>query len=177
MTFERTRSRRILQAQGAGPRPGEGPFEPSASISLFRVHDLFDRGPERRRVYRGIAVQSWLDRIVVLEQSGSGHKVSRKHGLDVLEVLSVATLDLGERLRDQLEVMKRNPRLSRDEGAAILPAWPYRDEVCRRRELDIDLQSFLDLGNSAEQAVPLGDDLVVKSVRGERQPTNTSVAP
>jgi hypothetical protein len=43
-----------------------------------------------------------------------------------------------------------------DERAPVLPAFPDRDEVIGRCELDIDLETFLDLGDGPKHAIEVG---------------------
>lgn len=41
----------------------------------------------------------------------------------------------------------REPSVLGEKQAAFLPAWERRDELIRRRELDVDLQRFFERGS------------------------------
>jgi hypothetical protein len=66
------------------------------------------------------------------------------------------------------QVMQARAPLLCNEGTAVLPTTPHRNEVHWRGKLDVQLRRLLDMRNGAEQCVGIGL---------ARQPSSTAVAP
>src|SRR6185295_5269458 len=70
----------------------------------------------------------------------------------------------------EVVVVKGEASLPRDECASLFPARNLRNELVRRRQLDVDLQLVFDAGEGAEEPVGLRLHLDV-DVDGARPPT------
>ena len=68
------------------------------------------------------------------------------------------TLELGERLGVEVEVTKAQQTFAPDRNAPILPAARHRDEVERRRKLDVDAELVLERRDCAQESVTLGHE-------------------
>lgn len=105
------------------------------------------------------------------------HQTSAEHLEDIFPILHVSPLDLGQGLRNQVEMMKRQRSFASDERTSLLPAVADRNEVNRRREFDVDVQRLLQGGNRPKQGVIVRHELHVDVNRRRSQSTNTAVAP
>ena len=65
----------------------------------------------------------------------------------------VSTLDLGERLRDEVVVPVRHAADASDDGAAIFPPGSHRNEEFGRRQFHVQPQPFLERRNGAQQCI------------------------
>src|SRR5262249_18669432 len=130
----------------------------SATSSRATEHDRRGRGsaalqlgldaaPEAARVHRRIAEELRLDPREQLERAGRLDETPARHLAHVLDVLHVASLELGQRLRVRIEMEEVDGALAGDEDAAVLPARERRDEVRRRRQLDAQLEALLQRGD------------------------------
>jgi hypothetical protein len=126
--------------------------------------------PERGRIYRGIAIQPRLDCREVLQQLDSIDQAAIEHFADVALVLRMPALDLRQGLCIEVEMTEDQLSFLGDERAPVLPAFPDRDEVIWRCQLDIDLQAFLDLGEGAKHAIEVGHHFHVDIDVLSRQP-------
>jgi hypothetical protein len=73
----------------------------------------------------------------------------------------VAPLDLRQRLRVEIEVVKVEASLTGDERAQAGPVGPHRNELVRRGQLDVELERFLERRNGAQYRILIGHQLDV----------------
>jgi hypothetical protein len=126
--------------------------------SPFARHFVEGRA-ERRRVESREPIQARFDRVEVPQQSCAIHQAALQHLPHVADVLLVPALDLCECLRVQFEVEEGERAFARDEGTAIFPPRPDRNEVRRCGELDVELQAFLQSRDGTKQRVVFGHEL------------------
>jgi hypothetical protein len=91
---------------------------------------------ERGRIDVGEAVELAFDSGERAADARAIDQAEAEHRVHVLEILAVTTVDLGEGLPHELEVVHGKLPLLHLEAAAILPSVSHRDEGVRRRELD-----------------------------------------
>jgi hypothetical protein len=89
---------------------------------------LVERPPECFRVDGRIAKQVRFDVGERFPERIGTDQAARQQLADVRDVLCVAALDLGQRLRGQVVVMKAEAAFLRDERTALGPSLRYRDE-------------------------------------------------
>lgn len=106
-----------------------------------------DQGGEtrtkRRRLDRRIAIQLGLDRVEQLAQSCRLDEATLQHLSHVVEILTEAALDLGERLGVEVEVMNRDVALPEDERTTVTPARQLWNEVRWRGQLYVQAEVIL----------------------------------
>src|SRR6266700_5980812 len=83
---------------------------------------LLDLPPERTRVHGREPVELGLDLVEVGQHPAGVDEAALHQRRDVAEVLRVAPLDLGERLRIGVEVVEAEASLRGHEEAPALPA-------------------------------------------------------
>ena len=106
--------------------------------SCLRLADcLLDRGPEISGIDGGIPIEVALDRLEELQELAGRDKAIREHPADVAHVLRMASLDLGQSLSVGIVMEDRQLAISTDENGALFPARERRNEVVRRRELEV----------------------------------------
>jgi hypothetical protein len=93
-----------------------------------------------------------------------------KHLADVLQILPVATVDLGERLPDELEVIHGELAFLGLEAAAVLPPARNGEEVVGCRQLDVELELLLETGDRAQEAIRFLPDQLQVDVDGRVPP-------
>src|SRR5581483_12244733 len=96
-----------------------------------------------------------LDLGVVAPRTLAVDQTALEHRPDVGQVLAVRALELGERLRVEVEVVEGQPSLPPDRRAPLLPARRHGNELRGRRELDVDVQVLLRPLDRAEERVRL----------------------
>src|SRR5688500_13567547 len=146
MSFEPRGSRRCIS-----PRRTEGARteSQSRSSSSLGAEGLLDRSPKARRVDGRKAIQVGLDPVEVRQGTSGIDEAAIDHCSYVFDVLPVAALDLGKRLRIQVEMVERDAPDVAHKFTAVLPTGRDGNEIRRRRELDVDPQRILERGNGA----------------------------
>jgi len=136
---------------------GAGPSEPAEKESCSGQSALklqLEPGRVDRRepveliadLSEQLAKPRWLDQAAV------------DHRPDIVEVEVEAALDLGEGLRVEVEIEDLDRALAEAKARALAPARQRGDEVDRRRELDVEIEPLLELGDHAKQLIGFGLD-------------------
>jgi hypothetical protein len=76
-----------------------------------------------------------------------------------------------------IEVVEGEFSLPGYQRTSILPPVWKRNEIGRRRELDVEVQILLETGYLTENLVTIWNELYVYSIVVARQPWRTAVAP
>jgi hypothetical protein len=111
---------------------------------------------EGRRVDRWKSIQLGLDPGEVVERTMAINKSPTHHLIDVGKVLPMPALDFGQRLGVEIEMEDVGSPSPDDESPPIFPARRNGNEVEGRRQLDIHLKRFLELGDRPQNGVVLG---------------------
>ncbi len=88
--------------------------------TLSRSEDALYGLAKRLRVDRGVPMEARGHTLLVAQHRLRLDQTEPQHGLDIVEVLRVVTLGLGERLRVEIEMMERKP-LARALGRPLEP--------------------------------------------------------
>ena len=88
----------------------------------------------------GVAVEERLDVVKIAAECVRLNQPSVKHRTDVLEILAMASFDLGKGLGVEVIVIKGHAAFAGDIQAAAVPSGKLRDEVGGAREFNIELK-------------------------------------
>ena len=141
-----------------GSRPGLTGVPPAPRLAGTRPDLSRDSDRAAARLPRNIQQLDSIDQATI------------EHLPDVALVLRMPALDLRQGLCIQVEMTEDQLSFLGDERAPVLPAFPDRDEVIWRCELDIDLQAFLDLGDVRNTRSRSGTIFMSTSMVLSRQP-------
>ncbi len=98
------------------------------------------------------------DAVMIAKHSFGLDQSQPQHSLDVFDILGMAALCFGERLGVKFEMMEREPPVALDEGALSPPVRRNRNEILRRGELYVDVQSLLQFDHGSQDFVSIGLD-------------------
>jgi hypothetical protein len=101
---------------------------------------LVDRPPKRSRIDGRESVEQRFDSRKILPSVLARDQLAIEHRLHVVEIPAVASLQLRERLANQVEMTELRAPNALDEYPAVFPTRRDRDEIQRRGRLDVDLE-------------------------------------
>lgn len=130
-----------------GPRPAAlllnhpfgTPLECFAVVCARRLLAL----PIEIGVDSGISSQARLDLPIEIQQPIRFNQLPGQHRLHICNILLVTALDLRQGLAVEVIMAKFYRARGRDEPATLPPSGEGRNEIIRRRHLDIDIKQFL----------------------------------
>jgi hypothetical protein len=136
--------------------------QPAQELHLAVLREKLHHAPaEIGRVDRRKPVELGLDLVEAGAQPVALDEATSEHFSHVAQILHVSALELGENLRVRIEVTEREPPGTLGKRAPLPPPGRERDEIGRRRELDVDGELLLDLRECAQHLVLLGLELDV----------------
>ncbi len=93
---------------------------------------------------------------MVIHQTRNVDQAALDHGLDIADVPGVTAFDFGQCLTVEIVMEKVELAVSGYEDAALLPSWKLRDEMIRRRQLDVDIKLVFEERNGFKKASRFG---------------------
>src|SRR5207302_3662527 len=110
------------------------------------------------RVDGGIAIQLIFYFFEEREQSARYDESKTHHRGDVEQIFVMPSVEVRQRLRVEIKVVKRDDAYPTNELATVDPTAQRRHEVRRRRKFDVDVKSFLQLWDCAQDSIALRND-------------------